>query len=95
MIELSLFADFPFKIKWKHLWDRTWEISPNKSLEIEIERRNLVFSFFLRVSFRGYDHAGPKLRMGLFCHEISIDFYDIRHWDREADQWEKRMWQKE
>jgi hypothetical protein len=34
------------------------------------------------------DHGGSSLMLGLLHHEICINFYDTRHWDRDHSSWE-------
>lgn len=70
------------------MWDKTWVVSKNKNLEMQLVHHNTLFEFTLGLYFRGMDHAGPYLEVALFNYEFAIRLYDHRHWSRDTNTWE-------
>lgn len=63
-------------------------ISKNKVFNFEITRHFYhLFQFILKTEFRGMDHAGPSLELGLFGYNVMVCIYDTRHWDDEKNTW--------
>lgn len=70
---------------------KTWIVSKNKNLEIQICKWRPVltlFEFYLDIRFKGRDHAGPYLNIEFFGFAIMVNLYDSRHWDDENNRWE-------
>lgn len=75
-------------------FDKAWQISKNKSFEIQFEfnRRwndfNVdLFNFKFKVNRKG-DHAGLDVTFELFEKLfLNIHLYDIRHWDYDNNKW--------
>ena len=63
-------------------------LSKNKRFEAEFVY-DAYHNFFLSLdtSFRGKDHAGPRLEIGLFGYNSSFAIYDVRHWDYKNNTW--------
>ena len=92
MIDLRFTLSNPFaryyKIPWKPFYQRAFSLSKNKTLEIEICKSAYeLIEFELGTSFRGHDHAGPKVAFNLFGLDIRIQMIDNRHWDYETNRW--------
>jgi len=88
-INISILNWFRKKSKWDKYFSFTKKICKNKYLEIEGMYENYhLFGFEFKVSFKE-DHAGVRLSIKLFFRELSIVFYDSRHWDYENDCWQK------
>lgn len=69
---------------------RHWQVSKNKSFEIQLFRDSFydLFELNLDLSWRGEDHAGPSLEIGIGKYQLNIKLYDHRHWDYEKGNWE-------
>ena len=65
-------------------------IAKNKSIELEIIKHSKTF-FCLQadICFRGKDHAGPGVGIGMLGIEVWVQFYDHRHWDFQKNTWEQ------
>ncbi len=59
-----------------------------KFWELDITRSRTIVSANLVVSHR-CSHAGFEILLGLFGHDLMFAFYDQRHWDYTANDWEK------
>ena len=46
-----------------------------------------IFEFDLNLKWKGSDHAGPSLTLGLGGYTVCFRIYDDRHWDHEANNW--------
>lgn len=89
MINFSLSIAAPWKVQFRNLF---YWVTPlpvqHKYLEVECLRtENLVTVEFHWTTTQ--DHAGIRLSIGLFCHELSIQFYDNRHWNDETNDWQE------
>lgn len=72
------------------LWVKHWELSKNKTLEIEILKftPSLLTLRFQWSKWR--DHAGLIIELGLLGYEFNFSIRDNRHWDYENHCWETR-----
>lgn len=60
----------------------------NKNWSFEIlKENNLLFEFSFNICFRGQDHAGPEVQLGLFGYSILLRMYDQRHWNYDRNCW--------
>lgn len=69
----------------KDLFFREWQISKNKSLELQITRFNHKFDL-LGLDIGGYprsDHSPYHFNLTLLNVEFLCQIYDHRHWDFE------------
>ena len=85
--QLTLFNPFYRKSKYKCLYSFNKKVSTFKHLEFEVIKDNY---YLFNVNFewrRNKDHAGIQARINLFCYEISLMYYDIRHWDYASNCW--------
>lgn len=74
---------------FKNLFNKSWDISENKSFEIEvIYNSQMLFLIEANLMFGGRDHGGPELCIGLFGLELRMELPDARHWNSEANRWE-------
>jgi hypothetical protein len=68
-----------------------YKISTNKGIEIEWLRKDrycpLSFGMSFNITHRE-DHAGIRFNLNLIYRELSMVFYDKRHWDYENNCWE-------
>ena len=90
MIGFNLSVANPFKYQeFQSLFDRSWSVGRYKTLEVQISRYayNLL-EVSLDTAWRGTDHAGPKLELGLLGWNISVGLQDNRHWDYVNHCWE-------
>jgi hypothetical protein len=65
-----------------------YKLTTNKRFEADFAY-DAYHNFFLSIStdFRGKDHAGPRIEIGLFGYNSSFAIYDIRHWDYKNNTW--------
>jgi hypothetical protein len=80
----------PFvKERFKNFYCRSWNISKNKAVELELcyYSKDLVDIHF--DYGRNEDHAGLNIVIGLFGCSFRYQFYDTRHWSYETNDWEK------
>ena len=89
MIRIDLVIANPFKHKpWKSLYQGKWNISKNKTLEIGFFRYAFnIAEISLDLRWKGSDHAGPIVELGLFGWQIRIAIPDHRHWDSVNSRW--------
>jgi hypothetical protein len=69
---------------------REWQISKNKSFEIQLSKYNVAKSLFsVRFDTRwvGEDHAGPAIYVEIWKYLLNIQLYDHRHWNYEEARW--------
>jgi hypothetical protein len=66
-------------------------ISKNKSFEFQAVKFSAehILSFGIDTRWWGRDHAGPELTFEFCGIIVEMRIYDHRHWDHEADTWEK------
>lgn len=90
MIEFRIAVKHPFrKENFKNIFSETAQLSRNKFFEFEIIRyRHYLFEFDLDINWRGRDHAGPNLEIGIFGYSICLRIYDSRHWNHIENTWE-------
>jgi hypothetical protein len=81
----------PFKYSpFKNYWQGEYLITKNKLFEIGFYRYAWdLFEFELDLRFRGHDHAGPHLEMGIFGYTVRIGIADRRHWNCTKNDWER------
>lgn len=90
MISLSFRLENPWsKGGFKNFYSAAGDISKHKAWEFEVCHypRNVV-EFIFSFSFRGTDHAGLRLELGILGYSATLTIYDTRHWDDETDNWE-------
>lgn len=69
---------------------REWQISKNKSFEIQFSKYNVANSLLeFRIDFRfvGEDHAGPGIYIEIWKYFLNIQLYDHRHWNYDQARW--------
>lgn len=90
MIEIRLAIKHPRrKENFKNLFSKTKQLNKHKFFEFEIIRyKYYFFEFDLVTSWRGRDHAGPNLEIGIFGYSICLKIYDSRHWNHVTNNWE-------
>lgn len=77
------------KNDFKYIWMKDGNISKNKAWSIEICKDSFdLFLFDLDFSWRGCDHAGPSLLLGLLSYFIHVKMYDKRHWNYDTNDWQ-------
>lgn len=91
MINFRFNIDNPWSTdKFDNILVRNGDLSKNTSWELQFYKYSftvaeLGFSF----SWRGRDHAGLKLDLGLFGYFACLHIYDNRHWDYENNGWSR------
>lgn len=91
MIELNFVLLNPWaNSKFDNLFNRTKAVSKNKAIEFEICRwTKELAALKIDTNWRGMDHAGPSIEIGLLGYSITLKLYDIRHWDYSNNSWQK------
>jgi hypothetical protein len=88
---LSFNISFPYKKHTKHIdyVVKTWSISKNKSLELQISKWGNSWTLFgIIISPSWYrSHSGFLFDITLFNYCMIINFYDNRHWNYEEGRW--------
>lgn len=90
---LSFSISFPYRKEQKQVdyFEKTYAISKNKSLEIQVSRWGNGYTLFgLIVSpswFRS--HSGLMIELELLNRAIIINFCDNRHWNYQEGRWAK------
>ena len=68
--------------------NKHWQISKNKSLEIELENDYYSSIFVFRFAWtQKEDHAGISLWIEIGKFYFRIYLYDHRHWDDKKGTW--------
>ena len=49
-----------------------------------------LLSFEFDCNLKGKDHAGIRLKVNIGSLELTISFYDSRHWDYKKKCWEEK-----
>lgn len=64
-------------------------IGPTTAYNVQLSRfdTDTIFSVQLDTSWRGEDHAGPRLDIELFGVTLFMQLYDSRHWNYDAGRW--------
>jgi len=84
----SILNFFRKKNNWDKYFSFTKRVSKHKFLEIEGGKDGYHFlSFEFKIGFKE-DHAGIRMSFTVFCRELTISFYDCRHWDYINNCWE-------
>lgn len=75
--------------KFFEIMQKTFRVSKHKFLEIEMYHEGtMLCEFYIDLNWRGFDHAGPVVELGLFGKTIRCSLHDSRHWDRKTNNWE-------
>ena len=71
-----------------NFYSRTIKLSEHKFIELEsMYSGQHLFRFSLDLNWRGEDHAGPEIELGVWGHEVRLKLYDHRHWNTEKNRW--------
>lgn len=91
MISFSFSIANPFKHKpFKDYWQRDISLTKNKTFEIGFYRYAWnLFEFQIDTRWRGRDHAGPSIELGIFGYTGRIGISDNRHWNSQTNDWQK------
>jgi hypothetical protein len=91
MFSLKLAINNIFKDR-EYFENRYWldtHLFFHKHFELEYFISNdKIFEFELDLMWKGKDHAGPSLTIGIGGYTISFKIYDYRHWNYELNDWE-------
>lgn len=79
-----------WRSKFDNIFCKWYQLTKNKNLEIELLKDSYLFRFEVSFYPHGRDHGGLQIGLSLFNYELSINFYDSRHWDYENDCWLER-----
>lgn len=91
MLYANITIKNPFITKdlFRSILAKSGTISRNKAWEVEaLHNACTLFKIELNIDWRGRDHAGPYLCVGLFGYEVGFKLYDTRHWDYKKNKWE-------
>jgi hypothetical protein len=71
-------------------WHKTFALSQYKAFEIQVWHGSPyeICSLDIDLAWRGHDHAGPNLQLGILGYELILKTYDTRHWDYKNGTWE-------
>ena len=83
MINIGFDLSNPFASRWDNIFNRSWIFARHKAAEFEVYRDTTIVSMSFRWSAR-QDHAGMNLELGLLGYTVSLQYYDTRHWNKEA-----------
>lgn len=73
-----------FANKW------TWhkKITANKTFDIQFYRHYYNwYEIEIDTRWRGHDHAGPKIELGIMGQYVRLALVDRRHWDWTNNTW--------
>jgi hypothetical protein len=70
------------------MWERDYNLTENKSLELGVYKSNAIIGFTFSWMFR-QSHAGLNFDIELLGWQFSFNQYDHRHWDDANDRWER------
>lgn len=72
-------------------WNKTIILSKNKALEVQVWEGAIydIFHLTIDLSWRGSDHAGPSITIGILGWEFICKIYDSRHWNYKKGDWER------
>jgi hypothetical protein len=89
MLHCKFVIDIPWiQDTFKSIFSRSGVITKHKCWEIEITRfSENLFYFECDLHWRGRDHAGPEITIGLLSYVFSVKIYDNRHWDYTKGTW--------
>lgn len=63
-------------------------LSKHKSISLEVlYQKHMLAEFELSIVWRGRDHAGPEISLGLLRYAVRVNLYDHRHWDDASNDW--------
>lgn len=93
MIDFHFSIRNPFRKGWKPQTDYfCWEprLFGHKCLTIQMSKMSgfNLFALDLDLTWRGQDHAGPRIAIEFCKFYFAIGIYDDRHWDDENNTWE-------
>jgi hypothetical protein len=63
-------------------------LTQHKSIDFSILKSNSIIGCGVSFTTRR-DHAGLDLDLNFLGFDVNVNIYDNRHWDREANDWEK------
>ena len=91
MFNFSCSIQNPFRYhEWKDISQRTYKVTKNKSLDMGFFiHGNCLIEVAFDLRWRGHDHAGPRLNLGVLGYNLDIALCDNRHWDYTNNRWEK------
>lgn len=91
MIELAFRIDNPrTRHDFKNLKCWYGQLTNTTAWEIEILRNSdTLFKINMGIKWRGRDHAGIHIGLGLFGYSIYAKTYDTRHRNYKTDTWEE------
>jgi len=88
MISLNFNLRNPWSNTFKNLWCRSYATPfDHKFIELELTRDFTLVSFMFNWTVR-QSHAGLDIEAGLLGYCIHFNFYDMRHWDPERNNYE-------
>jgi len=87
MINVQIRLCNPWVEKFENLKCKSFQITKNKTLELQMFKTNDIINFQLTFSHRT-DHAGLTVELGLLSYNIMLSFLDNRHWDDVNKKWE-------
>lgn len=77
------------RAKFFEIMQKTIQITKHKFLEIEMYHENAtLYELYVDLNWRGFDHAGPCVEIGLFSKVLRCALHDSRHWNRKTNSWE-------
>jgi hypothetical protein len=89
MIQFNFEIENPYsKNDFRNIWDKSGIIFKYKAWEVQLYKNSdSIIGLGFKLSFRGRDHAGLQINLGLFGYRFDMMIYDTRHWDYKNDMW--------
>jgi hypothetical protein len=72
--------------RFRHVLDKSFKVSTNKTLEVEIYKHSIILGAGIYISTRKH-HAGVSFDIGLLGYTFAVRFCDNRHWDHKNNSW--------
>ena len=86
MISFSFRLMNPFSDRWETVYYKDGLLGKHTGAEIQVIKDNTIVDLTFRWHTR-QDHAGMSLDLGLFGYQVTMRYYDTRHWNDEAGRY--------
>ena len=89
MLHFSWSIHNPYaNVKGSQIYSIWKKLSENKTIDLSVLRTNCILGFGFDITHR-QDHAGFNINVTVLGYDVDVNFYDKRHWDKEANDWVK------
>lgn len=80
MIQFGFLLSNPWSLSFKLLCCRSFALTKNKTIELNLYRTSSIIGAFLDVTAGRHDHVGFSVALHLFGFNVEFSFYDNRHY---------------